>query len=110
MIKSSMTRLARRNYVNRSAEARHPIRCLMGNLITGDVDGMINYIHSLPGQLSEGRLAFMLRLSSHILLAIRALGVPHNEQAANEIVKEYVYVLMHYHVVCKVNLIKLISG
>jgi len=64
---------------------------------------MIDYINSLPGQLSGGRLAFMLRLSSHILLTMRTLGVPHNEQAASDIIKEYVYVLMHYHVVHKLS-------
>jgi len=98
-----MISLLRTDGVNRSGEAKHSIRNLIGHLITGDIDGMIDYINSLPSQLSGGRLAFMLRLSSHILLAMRALGVPHNEQAANDIIKEYVYVLMHYHVVHKLS-------
>jgi hypothetical protein len=70
-------------------------------MITGNIDGAIEYIHSLVGHagLTQGKLAFLLRLSTHILLAMRDLDMPHNRQAANEIIREYVHALMEYHVV-----------
>jgi hypothetical protein len=72
----------------------------MGRMITGDVDGMIEYIHTIAGRdMAQNRLAFLLRLSVHVLLAMRDLDIPHNEQAANEIIREYVHALMEYHVV-----------
>lgn len=85
---------------NYSTEAKNPIRCIMGRMITGDVDGMIEYIHTIASQnMAQNRLAFLLRLSVHVLLAMRDLDIPHNEQAANEIIREYVHALMEYHVV-----------
>ena len=72
----------------------------MGRMISGDIDGMIEYIHSIASQdMAQNRLAFLLRLSVHILLAMRDLDIPHNEQAANEIIREYVHALMEYHAV-----------
>jgi len=86
--------------VNSSAEAKNPIRCIMGRMITGNVDGTIEYIHAIAGQdMAQNRLAFLLRLSVHILLAMRDLEIPHTEQAANEIIREYVDALMEYHAV-----------
>lgn len=72
----------------------------MGHMITGNVDGMIEYIHTIASQdMAQNRLAFLLRLSVHILLAMRDLDIPHNEQAANEITRQYVLALMEYHAV-----------
>jgi hypothetical protein len=70
-------------------------------MITGNVDGAIEYIRSLVGlpDLTQGKLAFLLRLSVHILLAMRDLDMPHDRQAANEIIREYIHALMEYHVV-----------
>jgi hypothetical protein len=84
-----------------SSEANHPIRNIMGRLITGNLDGMIDYIHSLghSNDISQGQLAFLLRLSVHIILVMRDLEMPHNHDAANEIISQYVYALMQYHVV-----------
>ena len=85
----------------KSAEANHPIRCIMGRIIMGDIDGLIQYIRSQAGnsELSRGQLSFLLRLTTHIILVMRQLEIPHDQEAANEIIKEYGYVLMHYHVV-----------
>ena len=91
---------------NLRAEASHPIRALIGRLITGNIDGAIEYIHSLAGQqndLSQGQVAFLLRLSVHILLAVRDLEIPHNQAAADEIIREYISVLIHYHVVTSIS-------
>jgi hypothetical protein len=74
----------------------------MGRIITGNIDDAIHYIHSLAGgdnDLAQGQLAFLLRLSVHIILAVRDIEIPHNQAAADEIIREYVHVLMHYHVV-----------
>jgi len=82
----------------------------MGRMITGNVDGTIEYIHTIAGQdMAQNRLAFLLRLSVHILLAMRDLEIPHNEQAANEIIREYVHALMEYHAVVP-STTKLIPG
>lgn len=74
-------------------------------MIAGNVDGAIDYIRSLVGNpgLTQGKLAFLLRLSTHILLAMRDLDIPHNREAANEIIREYVHALMEYHVVRSVD-------
>jgi len=74
----------------------------MGRIITGNIDSAIEYIHSLAGgnnDLAQGQLAFLLRLSVHLILAMRDLEISHNRPAADEITREYVHVLMHYHVV-----------
>jgi hypothetical protein len=74
----------------------------MGQIISGNIDGVIQYVRSQAGssELSRGQLAFLLRLTLHIILVMRDLEIPHNQEAANEIIKEYGHVLMHYHVVC----------
>ena len=74
----------------------------MGHLITGNINRALDYIHSLAGNnndFAQGQVAFLLRLSVHIILAMRDLEIPHNQDAADEIVREYIHVLMHYHVV-----------
>lgn len=73
----------------------------MGRIITGNLDGVIQYVRSQAGsaELSRGQLAFLLRLTVHIILVMRELEIPHDLDAANEIIKEYGHVLMHYHVV-----------
>jgi hypothetical protein len=76
----------------------------MGRLITGNIDGVMDYMHSLAAtnnNLSQGQLAFLLRLSVHIVLVMRDLEIPHDQAAANEIIGEYIHVLMHYHVVSR---------
>ena len=74
----------------------------MGRIITGNIDGVIQYVRSQAGnsELSRGQLAYLLRLAVHIILVMRDLGIQHDQDAANEIIKEYGHVLMHYHVVC----------
>jgi hypothetical protein len=74
----------------------------MGRLITGNIDGAMDYIQGLAAStnnLSQGQLAFLLRLSVHMILVMRDLEIPHDQSAANEILREYIHVLMHYHVV-----------
>jgi hypothetical protein len=97
-----MSGLVLRFDVDQSTEAKHPIRVIMGRMITGNLDGMIEYIHSLghSNDLTQGQLAFLLRLSVHIILVMRDLQIPHDEDAANEVVSQYIHALMQYHVVC----------
>jgi hypothetical protein len=74
----------------------------MGRIITGNIDGIIEYIRSIaePGKsLTQSKLAFLLRLAVHILLLMWDLDVQYDQQAANEIITEYVHALMEYHVV-----------
>lgn len=74
----------------------------MGRLITGNIDGAMDYIQGLSAStnnLSQGQVAFLLRLSVHMILVMRDLEIPHDQAAANEILREYIHVLMHYHVV-----------
>jgi Nuclear pore protein 84 / 107 len=75
----------------------------MGRTISGNVDGMMEYIHSIAisqdDKLGQTRFAFLLRLCTHVLLAMRDLDIPHNQEAANEIIREYIHALMLFHVV-----------
>jgi hypothetical protein len=73
----------------------------MGRIITGHLDGIPELVHSLAeqGELPQGQLAFLLRLSSHIMLVLRELEIAHNQDIANILVSEYLHALMHYHVV-----------
>ena len=74
----------------------------MGRMITGDINGLITYIRSIGAQdggLTQGKLAFLLRLAVHIILAMRDLGVSFDQDGANEIIREYIHALMEYHVV-----------
>lgn len=86
----------------------------MGRIISGNIDGTIEYIHSFAGpesiKLGQTKFAFLLRLSAHILLAMRDLEIPHNQEAANEIIREYIHALMEFHVVQSNDMIELISG
>jgi hypothetical protein len=91
--------------VDQSSEAKHPIRCIMGRLISGNVDGVIEYIQSLGNSkdLTHGELAYLLRLSVHIILVMRDLEIQHDQERANEIIAQYVHALMQYRVVCPFN-------
>jgi hypothetical protein len=72
----------------------------MGRMMSGNVDGMIEYIHSLPGKdLSQTGMAVLLRLSVHVLLVMRDLEIPHNQESANEIIRQFVLALIEYHAV-----------
>jgi len=86
----------------------------MGRIITGNIDGVMNYIHSVAAgpdyNPSQTELASLLRLSSHILLVVRDLEIAHNLHASNEIVTEYIHALMEFKVVSLLTLTLLISG
>jgi hypothetical protein len=86
----------------------------MGRLLTGNVDGVMNYIHSVAAghdyNPSQTELASLLRLSTHILLVMRDLEIAHNLHASNEIITEYVHALMEFKVVSQSALTLLISG
>jgi Nuclear pore protein 84 / 107 len=88
---------------NKSAESKHPIRVLMGYVITGNINQAIHYVNSLTdaqSNLYSGiQIAFLLRLCVHISLVMRDLNVPHDDDAANEIIRKYVLTLIQYHVV-----------
>jgi len=86
----------------------------MGRIITANIDGVMNYIHSVAAgpdyRPSQTELASLLRLSSHILLVMRDLEVAHNLAASNEIVAEYIHALMEFKVVSQSTLTFLMSG
>ena len=72
----------------------------MGRMIIGNINGTIEYIRSVADQaISQFKLAFLLRLSVHVLLVMRDLDIPHDQDGANEIIKEYIHALMEYHAV-----------
>jgi hypothetical protein len=63
---------------------------------------MISHIRSIGSQdsgFTQGKLAFLLRLAVHILLAMKDLNIELDQDGANEIISEYVHALMEYHVV-----------
>jgi hypothetical protein len=70
-------------------------------LITGNIDQAIQYVNSLADRnaLPGAQVAYLLRLCTHVSLAMRDLEVPHDQGAANEIIRKYVNILMEYHVV-----------
>lgn len=82
-------------------EALNPIRRILGRMISGNIDGAIEYIRSLANgpSIGQGKIAFLLRLSAHLVLVMRDLEIPHNQDLANEIIKEYIHALMEFHVV-----------
>jgi predicted ABC-class ATPase len=73
---------------------------MMGCVITGNMDTAIEYMLTFRQRTwAKGEIAILLRLSTHILLALRDIHVEHKEDAANEIVRQYVDALMEFHVV-----------
>jgi hypothetical protein len=72
----------------------------MGCVITGDMNTAINYMLTFRQRTwAKGEIAVLLRLSSHILLALVDIRVDYNMDAANEIIRQYVDSLMDFHVV-----------
>jgi len=78
---------------------------MMGCIITGNLNTAIDYMLTFHQRTwAKGEIAILLRLSSHILLALRDINVDHKEDAANEIIRQYVDALMEFHVVRSVQL------
>jgi len=72
----------------------------MGCIITGNLNTAIDYMLTFRQRTwAKGEIAILLRFSSHILLALRDINVDHNEDAANEIIRQYVDALMEFHIV-----------
>ena len=72
----------------------------MGCIITGNLNTAIDYMLTFGQRTwAKGEIAILLRLSCHILLALRDLSVDHKEDAANEIIRQYVDAPMEFHVV-----------
>ena len=72
----------------------------MGCVIAGSMDTAIEYMLTFRQRTwAKGEIAILLRLSTHILLALRDIQVEHNQDAANEIIRQYVDALMEFHVV-----------